>query len=170
MTSRWLRVKEFACQGRRRETQVPSLGQEDPPGGENDNSLQYSCGKIPQPEEHGGLQTVGSQRAGHNQARAQTHARIRSGSHAHIIPLARGAAKVFPLKRPTSPGFHIMTAPPRGFLWIITTCNQRLQLQPAPLPIGSGSEGRSLEKLQTLPFTNTASRSRYAASSEQLSP
>ena len=117
MTSRWLRVKEFACQGRRRETQVPSLGQEDPPGGENDNSLQYSCGKIPQPEEHGGLQTVGSQRAGHNRARAQTHARIRSGSHAHIIPLARGAAKVFPLKRPTSPGFHIMTAPPSGFLW-----------------------------------------------------
>ena len=48
------------------ETPVQSLGQEDPPGGENGNPLQYSCGKIPQTEEHGGLQTVGSLKAERN--------------------------------------------------------------------------------------------------------
>ena len=48
-----------------RETQVPSLGQEDPPGEGKGNPFQYSCLEI---EKAGGLQSVGSQRVGHGWA------------------------------------------------------------------------------------------------------
>ena len=36
------------------------------PGVGNGNPLQYSCWKLPWTEELGGLQSVGSQRVGHN--------------------------------------------------------------------------------------------------------
>ena len=39
--------KEPGCQRRRQEMQVQSLGQEDPPGGEHGNPLQYSCLENP---------------------------------------------------------------------------------------------------------------------------
>ena len=45
---------------------IPKLGRS--PGGGNGNPLQYSCLEIPQPEEPGGLQSMGSQRVGHNWA------------------------------------------------------------------------------------------------------
>ena len=47
------------------ETWVRSLGQEDSPGGGNNNPLQYSCleNSI---EEPGGPQSMGSQKAGHD--------------------------------------------------------------------------------------------------------
>ena len=40
----------------------------------NDNLFQYSCRKIPWTEEHGGLQSTGSQRVGHSLATEQAHA------------------------------------------------------------------------------------------------
>ena len=43
---------------------VPGLGRS--PGGGNVDLLQYSCLEIPRTEEPGGLQTMGSQRVGHN--------------------------------------------------------------------------------------------------------
>ena len=49
------------------ETQVRFLGQRSPGEG-NGNSLQYSCMKIPCTEESGGLQSMGSQRLGHDWA------------------------------------------------------------------------------------------------------
>ena len=39
----------------------------------NGNPLQYSCLKIPWTEEPGGLQSMGSQRAGHNWATSYTY-------------------------------------------------------------------------------------------------
>ena len=42
----------------RQEMHVPSLGQEDIPGGGNGNPLQYSCLEIPWTEECGGLQSM----------------------------------------------------------------------------------------------------------------
>ena len=47
------------------ETRVWSLGQEGPLEG-NDNLLQYSCLENPWTETPGGLQSVGSQRVGHD--------------------------------------------------------------------------------------------------------
>ena len=44
------------------ETWVQSWGQEDSPGEENGNPLQYSCLAIPWKEGPGGLQSMGSQR------------------------------------------------------------------------------------------------------------
>ena len=41
------------------ETQVPSLGREDPPGGGHGNLLQYSCLENPWTEEPGRLQSLG---------------------------------------------------------------------------------------------------------------
>ena len=41
-------------------------GSEDPLENENDNPLKYSCLGIPGREEAGGLQSMGSQRVGHN--------------------------------------------------------------------------------------------------------
>ena len=43
---------------------IPGLGRS--PGGRNGNPLPYSCWKIPWTEEPGGLQSVGSQRVGHD--------------------------------------------------------------------------------------------------------
>ena len=45
---------------------IPVLGRS--PGGGNGNSFQYSYLKIPWTEESGGLQSIGSQRVGHNLA------------------------------------------------------------------------------------------------------
>ena len=43
---------------------IPASGRS--PGGEHDNSLQYSCLQNPMTGEPGGLQSMGSQIAGHN--------------------------------------------------------------------------------------------------------
>ena len=43
---------------------IPWLGR--PPGGGHGNPLQYSCLRIPWTEESGGLQSMGSQRVGHD--------------------------------------------------------------------------------------------------------
>ena len=43
---------------------IPGLGR--PPGIENGNPLQYSCLKNSMDKELGGLQTMGSQRVGHD--------------------------------------------------------------------------------------------------------
>ena len=46
--------------------QVQSLGGEDPLEGGHGNPLQYSCPENPWAEEPGGLQSIGSQRVGHD--------------------------------------------------------------------------------------------------------
>ena len=57
--SRWLSSKDSACQ---QETQVRSLGWEDPLEEEMANPLKYSClEEIPWTEEPGGLQSTGLQ-------------------------------------------------------------------------------------------------------------
>ena len=57
--------REPTCQRRRQETWVPSLGRS--PAGGNGNPLQYSCLENPMDrEEPGGLQSMGSQRMGHD--------------------------------------------------------------------------------------------------------
>ena len=43
---------------------IPGL--ERSPGGGNGNPLQYSCQEIPWTEEPGGLQSMGSERVGHD--------------------------------------------------------------------------------------------------------
>ena len=43
---------------------IPGLGRS--PGGRNGNLLQYSCWEIPWTEEPGGLQSMGSQKVGHD--------------------------------------------------------------------------------------------------------
>ena len=58
--------KELACQGSRRETQVPSLGQEDSLEKEMATHSSILAWEIPRTEEPGGPQSVGSQRVGHN--------------------------------------------------------------------------------------------------------
>ena len=52
-------------------TQVQSLGQEDSPGEENGNLLQYSAWEIPWAEEFIGLQSMDLQSAGHGLATRQ---------------------------------------------------------------------------------------------------
>ena len=49
-----------------RETWVPSLSWEDSPGEGIGNPLQYFAWRIPWTEEPGGLQSMGSQRVGHD--------------------------------------------------------------------------------------------------------
>ena len=49
-------------------TWVQSLDQEDPPGEGNGNSLSILAGRIPWTEDPGGLQPIGSQRVGQDQA------------------------------------------------------------------------------------------------------
>ena len=58
--------REPACQYRRRRNMgsIPGLGRS--PGGGHGNPLQYSCLENPMTEEPGGLQSVGSQRVGHD--------------------------------------------------------------------------------------------------------
>ena len=55
--------KESACNA---ETWVRSLGQEDLLKQGNGNPLQYPCLEIPWTKEPGGLQSMGSQRLGHD--------------------------------------------------------------------------------------------------------
>ena len=43
---------------------IPGLGRS--PGGGHGNPLQYSCLEIPRTEEPSGLQSIGSQRIGHD--------------------------------------------------------------------------------------------------------
>ena len=50
---------------------IPGLGRS--PGGGNDNPFQSSCLEIPWTEEPDKLESVGSQRVGHDRAHAYTH-------------------------------------------------------------------------------------------------
>ena len=59
----WLSGKEYACM---QETQVQSLGQEDPLEEEMATHSSILAWEIPWTEEPGRLQTMGSQRVGHN--------------------------------------------------------------------------------------------------------
>ena len=65
--------KELTCQCRRHKRKVPSLGQEDPL--EKEMAIQSStiAWKIPWTEELGRLQSMGSQRVGHDWATSLTH-------------------------------------------------------------------------------------------------
>ena len=56
-------VKESACNAGDLGS-IPGLGRS--PGEGNGNPLQYSCLENPMDEEHGGLQSMGSQRVGHD--------------------------------------------------------------------------------------------------------
>ena len=57
--------KGTACQGRRQETQVPSLAGEDPLEEGIATHSSILAWRIPWTEESGGLQSMGSQRVGH---------------------------------------------------------------------------------------------------------
>ena len=61
---------------------IPGLGGF--PGEENGNPLQYSCLENPWTEEPGGLQSMGSQRAGHNSATKQPHSGV-----IHVVAVVR---------------------------------------------------------------------------------
>ena len=63
---RWFMVKNLPANAADTEDVglIPGLGRS--LGVENGNPLQYSCLKIPQSEEPGGLQPMGSQRVRHN--------------------------------------------------------------------------------------------------------
>ena len=99
------------------ETPVQSLGQEDPPGGENGNPLPVFLWENPTDRGARWATDRGIAKSRTQLSARATHTRIRSGTHAHIVLFAKGAAKVFPRSVPTSHGFHIMTAPPSGILW-----------------------------------------------------
>ena len=58
----WLNDKEFTCQCRRQETQVGSLGWEDPLEKEMATHSSILAWEIPWTEEPGGLQSVGSKK------------------------------------------------------------------------------------------------------------
>ena len=62
----WLSHKESVCQCRSRVDLdlIPESGRY--PGGENGNPLQYSCLENAMDREAGGLQSMGSQRIGHD--------------------------------------------------------------------------------------------------------
>ena len=65
---------------------IPWLGRS--PGGGHSNPLQYSCLKIPWTEEPGGLQSMGSQRVGHDWSYlAHMHVRMHTHTHTHIHTL-----------------------------------------------------------------------------------
>ena len=57
--------KETVCQGRRQETQVPSLAGEDPLEEGIATHSSILAWRIPWTEASGGLQSMGSQRVGH---------------------------------------------------------------------------------------------------------
>ena len=59
---------------------IPGLGRS--PGEGNGNPLQYSCLENPMEEEPGGLQSMGSQRIGHNWE-SQTHMHTHTHTHTH---------------------------------------------------------------------------------------
>ena len=72
----WLSSKESACNARAAGDlgSVPGLGR--PPGEGSGNPLQYSCLKNPIPEEPGGIQSVGSQRVGHDWSDLAQHINV----------------------------------------------------------------------------------------------
>ena len=59
-------VKNLPTKAGHARDMIQSLGREDSPGVGNGNPLWYSCLKIPWTEEPGGLQSMGSQRVGHD--------------------------------------------------------------------------------------------------------
>ena len=59
-------VKNLPTKQEIQESQVPSLGQENPFGEGNDNPVQYSCLGNPRTEGPGVLQSTGSQRVRHD--------------------------------------------------------------------------------------------------------
>ena len=59
-------AKESACQSRRHETWIRSLGREEPLEKEMATHSNILAWKLPWTEEPGGLQSMGSQRVGHN--------------------------------------------------------------------------------------------------------
>ena len=63
---RWLSGKESACNEGDEEMGVQSLGQEDPLEKEMATHSSILAWKIPWMEEHGRLQSMGSQRVGHD--------------------------------------------------------------------------------------------------------
>ena len=63
---RWLSGKESACSAGAEETQVQSLGQEDPLEEGMATQSSILVWRIPGTEEAGGLQSVGLQRVGHD--------------------------------------------------------------------------------------------------------
>ena len=65
--SRWLSVKNLHAR---------SFDWEDLLKEEMTNRFQHSCLKIPWTEEPGGLQSIGSQRVGHDLATAHTHTQV----------------------------------------------------------------------------------------------
>ena len=69
---RWHSGKESTCRCRRQETWVWSLGWEDPLEKEMATYSNILAWKIPWTEEHGGLQSIGSQEVRHNWACTQT--------------------------------------------------------------------------------------------------
>ena len=63
----WLSGKESTCQCKRQEMQVRSLGQKDPLEKEMVTHSSILAWKIPQTEDPGGLQSMGSQKSGTKQ-------------------------------------------------------------------------------------------------------
>ena len=59
-------VKNPPAMQETQETRVPSLGQEDPPEKEMATHSSILAWEIPRTEEPGGLQSLGSQRVGHD--------------------------------------------------------------------------------------------------------
>ena len=62
----WLCGKESSCRAGAAEDSSSTLGSGRSPGEGHGNPLQYSCLENPMDEEPGGLQSIGSQRVGHN--------------------------------------------------------------------------------------------------------
>ena len=80
----------------RQEMRVWSLSQEDPLEEEMATHSSILAWKIPQIEEHGRVQSMGSQRVGHYWVRAHTPTHTRT--HTHVLPLQM----------------------PLGYLWVLT--------------------------------------------------
>ena len=78
--------KESTCNAgdrREKEKRVQSLGQEDPLGEEMATHSIILAWKIPWTEEPGGLQSMGSQRVGHDWATEPTHMHTHTHTHTH---------------------------------------------------------------------------------------
>ena len=75
----WLSGKESACQQETEETQVQSLGREDPLEAEMVTQSGVLAWIIPRPEEPGRLQSVGSQRVSHDWVPQHPHTGLRGG-------------------------------------------------------------------------------------------
>ena len=72
------------------ETQVQSLGWEDPPGERNGNPSSILAWEIPRAEEMGGLQTTGSQ-SWTQLKRLSPHAQLKRGKQSSLIQRQREA-------------------------------------------------------------------------------